>query len=80
MLNDDRHLLVVLRLQVLRDEHTGRACKEGNQEMVVAGQAACGRYLCQNLANNATKRILCQNIVTDMILSHAVLSFPVNVF
>lgn len=81
VLDDDGHLFGIFRLEVLGNPHARRAGQECNEEMVVAGQAAgCGHFT-QNLTNNAAKGILCENVVTDMILPHAVLSFPYsNVF
>ncbi|CUX14319.1 hypothetical protein AGR7C_Cc110171 [Agrobacterium deltaense Zutra 3/1] len=81
MLDNDGHLLGIFRLEVLGNPHARRAGQEGDEEVMVAGQTAgCGHFP-QNLTNNAAKGILCENVVTDMILPHAVLSFPYsNVF
>ena len=43
--------------------------------MMVARQPRRRRNFAQYLANNAAKGILCENVVTDMILPHTVLSF-----
>lgn len=81
MLDDDGHLFGVFRLEVLGNPHARRAGQEGDEEVMVAGQAAGSGHFTQNLTNNAAKGILCENVVTDMILPHAVLSFPYsNVF
>lgn len=74
VLDDDGHLLGVFRLQVLGDPHAGRAGEEGDEEVMITGQAARSCDFRQNLADDAAKCILCQNVVADMILPHA---FPV---
>lgn len=80
MLDDDSHLFRIFRLQVLRNAHTGRSGQKGDEEMMVTGQTTGGADLGQHLTDNSTQGVLCQNVVADMILPHAFLSFVGHVF
>jgi hypothetical protein len=71
VLDDDGHLLGILGLQELRDANTRGAGQEGDEKVMLARQAAGRCDFGQYLADDAAKRVLCQNVVTDVILPHA---------
>src|SRR5262249_49931441 len=75
VLDDDGHLLRILGLEVLGDADTRGAGQEGDEEMMIAWEPAGRCDLCQNLANDPAQRVLCQNVVADVVLPHAFLSF-----
>ena len=66
MLQDDRHLLGIFRAHALGYLHPGRAGIEGDEEMMIAGQAVLGG-VGQNLFDDAAQRVLGQEIVADEI-------------
>jgi hypothetical protein len=70
VLQHDRHLLGILLAHPVGDLHAGRVGDEGDEEMVVAGQAGLGDFR-QNLADHAAQRILHQNVIADHVFSHA---------
>src|SRR3954462_15421188 len=60
---------------MLRYPNACSAGQEGDEEMMVPGQSAGRADLGQNLSDNPAQRVLCQNVVADVILPHAFPSF-----
>jgi hypothetical protein len=68
-LEHDGHLLGIALAQARRYAHARGAREEGDEEMMVAGQAGA-RDLAQHLAHHPAQRVLGQNVVADVIVSH----------
>src|SRR5260221_11551296 len=69
MLNDDGHLLGILREETTGDTYARGVGGESNEEMMLARQpGAC--HFGEHLADNTAKRVLRQNVVADKVLSH----------
>ena len=71
MLQDDRHLLRVLRVHPRRQLHARGIGGEGDLEMMVARQALLGD-VGEHGAHDAAQRGLRQDVVADMIDRHGV--------
>ena len=69
-LQHDRHLLGIAFAQPARHAHARRVGQEGDEEMVVARQAGA-RDLGQHLAHHPAKRVLGENVVAYVVVSHA---------
>ena len=69
VLQDDGHLFRILRQQPWRNIHAFGGGQEGDEEMVLAGQAMLGG-VGQHAAQHATQRIARQHIVSNMIGRH----------
>ena len=66
VLQDDGHLLGILRAQPVRHAHAVGVGVEGDVEMMVAGQALLGRFG-EHAAHHAAQRLLGQEIVADLV-------------
>src|SRR5258706_5864129 len=66
MLEDDRHLLGVLRQQSRRKLHALGGRQEGDEEMVLAGEPVLGG-IGQYTAQHPAQRVASQHVVSDMI-------------
>ena len=66
MLEHDRHFFRKLRAQPVGNAQARRARVEGDEEMMLAGQAVAGN-VGEHLADDAAQRVLCEQIVTDKI-------------
>ncbi len=75
MLEDDGHFVREFLAQLGREPHARRIGAEGDDEMVVAGQAVA-RRLGQHLAENGAQGVLHQEIVTDEISRHSNVPAP----
>jgi hypothetical protein len=75
-LDHDGHLLGIFFAQARRDAHARRSRQEGDEEVMVAGQAS-PRHLGQDLAHDAAQRLLGKNVVADVVFGHSV-GGPVN--
>jgi hypothetical protein len=69
VLQDDGHLFRVLREQPRRQLHAFGGRQEGDEEMMLAGQAVFGG-IGQHAAKHPAQRIARQHIITDMIGCH----------
>src|SRR5258707_14999152 len=69
MLEDDRHLLRILRQQPRRKLHALGGRQEGDEEMVLAGEPVLGG-IGQYTAQHAAQRVARQYVVSDMIGGH----------
>jgi hypothetical protein len=75
MLQDDGHLLGILRQHARRQAHAVRAGVEGNIEMMLPGQAVLGG-VDEHLVHDPAQGLLGQDIVPDVIDGHGVIRLP----
>ena len=68
MLQHDGHFFGILLAQAIGNPHALRARVEGDEEMMVAGQAACGD-VGEHLAHDAAQRVLGEQVVADEVES-----------
>ena len=73
MLQDDRHLLRILRAQPVRQPDALGGGVEGDEEMMLAGHALVLAGFGQHVADHAAQRLLDQNVVADVIDGHEAL-------
>src|SRR5258708_36209323 len=69
MLEDDRHLLRILRQQPRRKLHALGGRQEGDEEMVLAGEPVLGG-IGQYTAEDPAQRVARQYVLSDMIAGH----------
>ena len=70
MLQNDRHLFRILRQKPRRQLYAIGGGQEGDEEMMLAGQAVFGS-VGQHAAQHPAQRVTRQHVITDMIGRHA---------
>ena len=69
VLEDDGHVLGVAGEEAARHPHPRRVGGEGDEEMMLAGQAGA-RHLGHDLADDAAKRVLGEDVVAYLVVGH----------
>ena len=73
VLQHDGHFFGILRAQPVRQPHAFGGGVEGDEEMMVAGQALVLPASVKHVADHAAQRLLDQDVVADVIDGHGTL-------